>query len=56
MYAFANEDPGVSLTLANDRKSQQVLDFEGVPLPDDIDDSLSLIHISSSRASGRWAA
>ena len=39
MYAFANEDPGVSLTLANDRKSQQVLDFEGVPLPDDIDDS-----------------
>lgn len=39
MYAFANEDPGVSLTLANDRKSQQVLEFEGVPLPDDIDDS-----------------
>lgn len=39
MYAFANEDPSVSLTLANDRKSQQVLDFEGVPLPDDIDDS-----------------
>ena len=39
MSTFANEDPGVSLTLANDRKSQQVLDFEGVPLPDDIDDS-----------------
>ena len=39
MYAFVNEDPGVSLTLANDRKSQQVLEFEGVPLPDDIDDS-----------------
>ena len=39
MYAFANEDPGVSLTLANDRQSQSVLEFEGVPLPDDIDDS-----------------
>lgn len=39
MYAFANEDPGVSLTLASDRQSQSVLEFEGVPIPDDVDDS-----------------
>lgn len=39
MAAFANEDPGVSLALANDRQSGAVLEFEDVPLPDDIDDS-----------------
>ena len=39
MAAFANEDPGVSLTLANDRQSQSVLDFEDVPLPEGIDES-----------------
>lgn len=39
MATFASEDPGVSLTLASDTQGRAVLDFEGVPLPDDVDDS-----------------
>ena len=39
MATFASEDPGVSLTLASDTQGRAVLDFEGVPLPNDIDDS-----------------
>ena len=39
MREWASEDPGVSLTLANDTQGRAVLDFENVPLPDDIDDS-----------------
>ena len=39
MATFASEDPGVSLTLANDTQGRAVLDFEGLPLPDDVDDS-----------------
>ena len=39
MREWASEDPGVSLTLANDTQGRAVLEFENVPLPDDIDDS-----------------
>lgn len=39
MASFASEDPGVSLTLANDTRARAVLDFEADLPEDDTDDS-----------------
>lgn len=39
MARFASEDPGTRQTLADDTRGRAVLDFEEVPVPDDVDDS-----------------